>query len=79
MGWDYTKDQGSMMESMKTSTAPRYEKEKRRMKAELMSGPSTVKRAPGPSPLDEARVARLRRDASRQATGNGGFRRPSTY
>lgn len=81
MGIEYTPEQTSMMEEIKSRGSSGYNK-KRAMrdlqKPTVVSGPKPVSSSPS-SPMDQARAARLRASQDRQSTGNGSFRRPSSY
>ena len=84
MGIEYTPEQTSMMEEIKSRGSSGYNK-KRAMrelqKPTVVAGPKpTPVSSTGVSPaMDAARAARLRASQDRQSTGTGSFRRPSSY
>lgn len=83
MGIEYTPEQTSMMEEIKSRSSAGYNK-KRAMrdlqKPTVVAGPKPRPVASAPSsPMDQARAARLRADQDRSQGGSGNFRRPSSY
>lgn len=84
MAIEYTPEQTSMMDEIKSrsSGASGMKKKMAMQRASVVAGPKPrpVSSSPsGPSPMDQARTARLRAAQDRQSTGTGSFRRPSSY
>lgn len=77
MGIEYTPEQTSMMEEIKSRSSGGYNK-KRAMR-ELQRPTVVAGPKPTSSPMDQARAARMRASQDRQSTGTGNFRRPSSY